>query len=811
MNEHRPLIQFRSIKVQLLLLLLGVTVLSVMVMTAIAVNSTQSQGRTAENLSSQALTSQARNYLLELTRSNAEENDLILSKILQDAKVLASYTEKVFDNSSAFATSNYLDAKNKLIQGEDGQYLNSMEDASSLFIPVFTEINESTLREAELSAYLDFLFESIMANHPNADAIYLGTASGITRYYPNIGLGNLVPPDFDVTQRVWYTGSLLQENPERKPWWTPVYADATGLGLVTTAAIPVYDQQQNLLGVIGIDVTLTDMAKNIEQTRLLTSGYSFLLDNNGNVIALPDQGYIDILGSSQEVSGVNANLLDSPTGFRSIIEQMMSGQTGVDSINVNDEALFIAYSPFRSTNWSLGSVVKASDVLQSVILLQQEVELSTTSLLLTRILPASLAMLVIVVIISLMMTQRLVNPIHSLVSAAEKLKSGQWDVEIPATGAMEIGALAEAFSEMSTQLYTMVRELEDRVLARTRDLERRLVQIRTAAEITRSISTVLDPNELLQQVVELLKDRFNLYYVGIFILDRYGEYAELRAGSGEAGVTMIEAGHKLAAGGSSMIGWSIVNRQARIALDVGQEAVRFNNPHLPLTRSELALPLISSDRVVGAVTVQSSEPAAFDQDDITVLQGIADSIASALENAHLFHQVQENLDEIKGLHQQYLVKAWGEASQLESDLAYTYEGEHFEFESTEGPIELPVTLRDQVIGEIELEGARTKLSPDDLLFVEAITTEAAIALENVRLLGETKRRAERERLVSDVASRIRASTEVETILQTALLESSRILRASSGIIQLEITPPALEEQKEHGSNGNLDLEALENE
>jgi hypothetical protein len=126
-------------------------------------------------------------------------------------------------------------------------------------------------------------------------------------------------------------------------------------------------------------------------------------------------------------------------------------------------------------------------------------------------------------------------------------------------------------------------ELEMRLTGRTADLERRLSQLRTAAEISRSISSVLDPDELLQQVVDLLASNVKLYYAGVFLLDDRGHFAILRAGSGDAGKAMIAEGHRLQVGGSSMIGWATAARQARIALDVGTEAVRFNNPHLPLT------------------------------------------------------------------------------------------------------------------------------------------------------------------------------------------------------------------------------------
>ena len=158
---------------------------------------------------------------------------------------------------------------------------------------------------------------------------------------------------------------------------------------------------------------------------------------------------------------------------------------------------------------------------------------------------------------------------------------------------------------------------------RSRELARRLVQIRTAAEIGRSIGAVMESSTLLQQVVDVVCERFDLYYVGVFLLDEREEYAVLKAGTGEAGQKMISEGHKLMVGGTSMIGRTIAQRQPRIALDTGEEAVRFNNPHLPKTRSEVALPLASGDLVFGAMSVQSSKPKAFDEDDVTVLQGIA--------------------------------------------------------------------------------------------------------------------------------------------------------------------------------------------
>jgi PAS domain S-box-containing protein len=167
-------------------------------------------------------------------------------------------------------------------------------------------------------------------------------------------------------------------------------------------------------------------------------------------------------------------------------------------------------------------------------------------------------------------------------------------------------------------------------------MTKRTIQLQTAADVARAATSILDINELLPNVVELIRDHFDYYYVGMFLIDEANEWAVLRAATGEMGKQMIALGHRLKAEDSSMIGWCITHSQARIALDVGEDAVRFANPHLPLTRSEIALPLIAHGDVIGAMTIQSVKPAAFSRVDITALQAMADLVANALENARLF-------------------------------------------------------------------------------------------------------------------------------------------------------------------------------
>ncbi len=177
--------------------------------------------------------------------------------------------------------------------------------------------------------------------------------------------------------------------------------------------------------------------------------------------------------------------------------------------------------------------------------------------------------------------------------------------------------------------------------------QRQATEMQLAAEISKATTSLLDPDELMQQAVNLIADRFGLYYAGLFLVDdpKGGKWAILRAGTGKAGQSMLQSGHRLPVGGRSMIGQCVANAKAGIALDVGAEPVHFDNPLLPETRSELALPLISRGRAIGGLTIQSTAEAAFSEGDVAALQTMADQLANAIENARLFQESQQRIRE----------------------------------------------------------------------------------------------------------------------------------------------------------------------
>jgi diguanylate cyclase (GGDEF)-like protein/PAS domain S-box-containing protein len=192
-----------------------------------------------------------------------------------------------------------------------------------------------------------------------------------------------------------------------------------------------------------------------------------------------------------------------------------------------------------------------------------------------------------------------------------------------------------------------LRQTHQEMIAHTKKLEKLTAQLYTAADVSRYASSLLDLDQLLQQVVHLAGERFELYYMGLFLVDDTNQWAVLQAATGQVGQKMLAQGYRLKIGSHSIIGWCIANGQAHIAQDVEIDRIRFANPFLPDTHSEMGLPLISRGQVIGAITIQSQLANAFNDEDIAVFQTMADQLANAISNARLYEQVQQELSEKK--------------------------------------------------------------------------------------------------------------------------------------------------------------------
>jgi GAF domain-containing protein/HAMP domain-containing protein len=378
--------------------------------------------------------------------------------------------------------------------------------------------------------------------------------------------------------------------------------------------------------------------------------------------------------------------------------------------------------------------------------------------------------------LSFLLSRSVSTPINQLIDVFQKVEEGDLRQRAKILATDEIGSLAVYFNRMISRLEQFQRNLEVQVAERTAQLE-------ATNEVGRVASSTLDPDELTAKVVNLITDRFGYYYAALFIIEESGTWAELVAATGKAGKTLKERRHRLAVSGNSMVGFAITNRKARIALDVGEESIRFDNPLLPETRSEIALPLIVGDHVIGALDVQSKVASAFSPRDVEVLQNMANQVAVSIENARLFQSSQALLEEMRATNQRYLLSSWSELTRASGKIevqAKLSSAEEEGFYSAE----VPLTIRDQILGEVLVQGDE-EWTPEQKRLLEAVATQAAFALENARLLSESQQTALRERIASGITERIWSSQSVDAILQTTIRELGRALEASEATIELK--------------------------
>jgi HAMP domain-containing protein len=194
---------------------------------------------------------------------------------------------------------------------------------------------------------------------------------------------------------------------------------------------------------------------------------------------------------------------------------------------------------------------------------------------------------------SLFITRSIATPLANLAHTATQIAEGELTQVARVEREDEIGTLAQAFNSMTSQLRDLIGSLEHRVYERTQELERRSSYLQASAVVSQAATSILETDELVRQVVELIQEQFGLYYVGLFLVDESSEWAVLRAGTGEAGRSMLARGHRIKVG-EGMVGWSVVHAEPRVALEAEEDVVRLATAELPDTRSEATLPLRSA-------------------------------------------------------------------------------------------------------------------------------------------------------------------------------------------------------------------------
>jgi GAF domain-containing protein len=364
----------------------------------------------------------------------------------------------------------------------------------------------------------------------------------------------------------------------------------------------------------------------------------------------------------------------------------------------------------------------------------------------------------------------------------------------------------KTLADANRELQAIRTSLEIRVAERSAEMARRTRQLEAAAEIGKAVTSIRDLDLLLTQVTRLISERFGYYHAGIFLLDEAQKFAVLRAANSIGGQRMLDNGHKLAVGEKGIVGYVTGSRRPMIALDVGKNAVYFDNPDLPETRSEMALPLVVGGELLGALDVQSIQESAFSEEDIATLQLVADQISIAIDNARLFSETQAALEASRRAYRELNREAWSVILKEHPSLGYRIDDREIvrpadgnwstdmmeaghkrqTVQSNDETLAVPIKFQEQVTGVIRLIKPESEYwSAEEKDFVEALADQLYLALESARLYQETQSRAERERLAGEIIAKVRASNNPQVILQTAVQELRQALQAKQAQVPMQ--------------------------
>ncbi len=744
--------------------------------------------------------------------------------------------------SQAFIQTTFLE---NALMGQARTALNTAATQAALGIDNFIQNNLSLVaKQASLPIFSEYLYlpsntragseqEARMISTINTLEIPSGT------YAPSFSLANLFGIKFydsnpqeigkQVNKEEYFQQPLLTN----RPYFSPVIFDPkTGAASIYFSA-PVKDINQKNAGVLIVRYNAL-LLQNILQEYSGIAGkrsYPVLIDENSIRLAdalTPGLLYKSIMPMEEE----KINELKSRNLLPQFpIDQLSSFLPEFANAVSNPQLreFFTAeVHPGDFDHVEMGSTVSLESKPWQVVYLEETAELNslrTQQNQLSILFAALFAALV--GLIGVIVSRLLSNPIVSLTGTANRIADGDLSAKAIVRSRDELGTLADTFNSMTSQLKTLISELEERVRARTQELANRneaLVlrgrQLTTVADVAREITSAQNLESLLDTLVRLVSERFNFYHAGIFLLDDENEYAVLRASNSEGGQRMLERGHRLKVGEVGIVGYVTGTGKPRIATDVGIDAVYFQNPDLPLTRSEMTLPLIIGDRIIGALDVQSTEANIFSQEDVELFTILADQVAIAIENNLLLQETVRALEASQSLHRQYLLQEWGREVE-ERDLAgfeYTPAGvktidreDSFTFQKVleagepvlipviDQPsgksvvsLAVPITLRGETIGVINIEETRKEKKDwqkEEIQAVQSVASQVALALENARLFEQTLRRAERDRKVLEITGKIRSTTNPQEMVQIAIEELQNVLKASRAQILIQETNP----------------------
>jgi GAF domain-containing protein/HAMP domain-containing protein len=551
---------------------------------------------------------------------------------------------------------------------------------------------------------------------------------------------------------------------------SPAYRSEDLDRITMVAASPIRNSNHETVAVVAGRVNLALLNEiMLQQAGLGETGEIYLITEN-HIILTPTRF---------EVSSPRETYFYSETA-RQVLEEKSSG-SGL-------------YNGYRGI--PIIGVYRWLPELQMALLIEQyqSEALKTTYATLVAHTVTAVGAVFFAVLIALAASRSITRPIRKLAETAEQIATGNLSMTAKVEQADEIGALAFAFNSMTFQLRNLIGALEERVAERTRELEKRSSQQRIAAQVARDASRVRDLDELLQKAALLVRDRFGYQQVSFFLMDERGENAILKTTTGEAGQQMLEEGYRYKSDESSVVGYAILHGRAKVSTTGEPEIALPNHPFLPNSYSEAALPLKVGERVTGALNLHSSKGNDFDSESIEVLQTMADQLAVAIENIRLLREMQKTVLELESAYGHYTQETWQSFFQrtgrvrglryrgLQPEPAMRLSAQAVEAirdqksilsdgeiglhsQIKHSSLAIPMKLRGKALGILNIEFEGHQPAPEAVAFYEEVTERLALALDNVRLLEETKLRSEQLKLLQEITAAAASHVNLENLFE----------------------------------------------
>lgn len=612
----------------------------------------------------------------------------------------------------------------------------------------------------------------------------------------------------------------------RKPYASDVLFDQNTGEAELYFSAPIMDDANQFLGVLvaEYDAIVLQIIVDESNNSASSSSFAMLIDENHTILANGDNTKVLYKNTLPLTTG-NVSFLQAmrrlpPGKAELILTDMSTLEAGLSQPNVTSFKLRLETEDTASDDqaslarlklkpWSVVSVESSEIFLQPLY-----AQLRISMFLLLFLLAGG-------GFVSNLASVSMVTPIKRLTRVAEQVQTGDLTARNESQRQDEFGTLAQAFDQTTSQLAATLVGLEQRVAERTYDLEisrlqseersRNLIAI---SEVSRAISAEQKLDVLLPLITKTVSEKFGFYHAGIFLLDPTQTYAVLQAANSEGGKKMLARGHRLEVGQTGIVGNVAYTGKPRIAMNVGADTAYFNNPDLPDTHSEMALPLNTRGEVIGVLDVQSEKQGAFTDSDVNILGIMADQIAIAIENARLLERTQQALKEVQSMYSQFLRQEWKAFAQLTPKVGYyqsvsggklidkPVQSEEIQRalergevivvdkpESGQPMIVMPVKLRDEVLGVLNILSLQKDRAwaKEEVALIQTASDRLALALENARLLQDSLRRAERERKVSEITSHIRSTNDPNEMIRLAVQE----LKNALGANRIEVLPQAV--------------------